>query len=174
MTQGMRDCPFCGNEVPLGASRCKHCFSDLAANAGGRKSNPFTFLLVLGLILLAVGGWMAQSNVNQSHLGNVTVDVREKRIVMVHVGSGMLPRTEQVFWDDIAHLETVAEERSLGGEFWEVRAVKNGGERILLNRSEGDLKGYTAALSKRLDGKESVFTDLRKNRTPASGEGVIQ
>jgi hypothetical protein len=170
----MRDCPFCGNEVPLGAARCKHCFSDLAAGGAPPKSNPFVFMLLLGLVLLAVGGYMAQGDLNQSHLGNVTVDVREKRIVMVHVGRGKEPRTEQVFWNDIAHLETVANERSLGGVFWEVFAVKNGGERVLLNRSEGELKGYAANLAKRIDGKEVVLTDLRTNRAPANGEGVIQ
>lgn len=152
MSQNMIDCPVCKNEVPLGAPRCKHCFSDLSEHWEGtnlpRIGGLVVALVVLTLILGTTVGWAWQKVHVRSQLGLVTMDPREQRVVLVYTHSDKPPTTRQVAYRDIASIEMEGVQQPMGGNVWSVFAVTTVGERVLLNRSKAaPLDGYANSVA---------------------------
>jgi hypothetical protein len=158
----MRDCPFCRNEVPVGAPRCKHCFGDLVQDARKGGGGSLSALFTLLLLFAAIGTWVWFSTQAQPQLAEVSIDGGEKRIVLVTRMPAGGFEANQVFFDDIANVEMEANEYSMGGTHFEVYVVKNGGERVLVNkRDEESLQPYAIELSERLDKQLTVVDNIR-------------
>ena len=89
----MQDCPSCGNEIPVSATRCKYCFHDLSADEASNKraGGVLVGVLLLVLVFVAAGFWTYNSVFDQEQLGNVTIDPKERRIVLVYTGFGKEP-----------------------------------------------------------------------------------
>ncbi len=131
----MIDCPFCGNEVPVGAQRCKHCFSELdAATAPQKKSGLLIGVVIFGLIISVSVLWLYKSIHNRNPLEKYTIDTREQRIVMVYRTSGET-ETRQIHFDEVASVEMEAGSFLLGGYHYELFLVTTAGERVLLKQS---------------------------------------
>ena len=85
----MIDCPHCNNEVPQGAPRCKHCFSDLQEYWEGpsRKGNPMLPVFLLAVVLTGVGFGVWNQVKFQGQLGMSVVDPREERVLLVYTST---------------------------------------------------------------------------------------
>lgn len=164
MNPGMRDCTYCGNEVPAGAARCKHCFGDLSGDAAPKRGTPMLALLVLGLIFVAGGGAVALSRKTEVFLGHVSVDPREERLILLYVQEGAPVTTRQLFWNDIASFEVLVQDRSLGAPHFQAFAVLTGGEKVELDDSEQDLQPFAYQIAKQVGDKSVTFNDQRKHK----------
>ncbi len=165
MTQEMTDCPVCKNEVPKGAPRCKHCFSDLVEHwAGGPEGggNPLLPVILLGLVFFACGSWVYWTVQHQDQLGQVTVDPREERVVVVYTSTHTEPTTRQVYFSDVASIEMEANQNFLGGNQWLVYLVTTSGERILINRSRTTpLEAYASNIAQHTNKQLTIINNIR-------------
>jgi hypothetical protein len=169
----MVDCPVCSNEVPLGAPRCKHCFSDLGEHweGGGGPSvlGPIAGVLIMALVMAGAIGWAYSNVYQQGQLGLVSVDDSEQRMVLVYTAPDKPPRTRQFFFKDIASIEMEGREVIMAGQFWSVFLVTTGNERVLLKRSEAQpLEDYANNLAA-ATGKQLTIINHVKSGQDMSG-----
>ena len=163
MTQEMTDCPVCKNEVPKGAPRCKHCFSDLTEHwEPASVGNPLPAVLLLALVFLAATSWVYWTLNNQEQLGQVTLDPREERIVVVYTSTTQAPRTQQIFFNDVASIEMEANQNFLGGNQWLVYVVTTSGDRVLINRSRTTgLEAYASNIAQHTNKQLTIINNIR-------------
>ena len=163
MSQPMQDCPSCGNEIPVTATRCKHCFHDLsAADAPKKSSGAIVGVIVLLLVFVVVGGWMYQAVFTQDQLGNVTIDPKEQRVVLVYTGLGKEPTTRQVSFDDVVSVEMQAGQYLIGGSHYEVYLVLRDGEKVLVNKStDATLEDYANTVAKHTNKSLTIINNIR-------------
>ena len=162
----MTDCPVCNNEVPLGAPRCKHCFSDLAAywDGSSRKKTrgPLIGVTLLLLLFLAAGFWVYYSVFNRTQLGLVTIDPELERIVLVYTSTNAEPTTNQIRFGEVASIEMEAGAYFLGGNHWSVYVVTTGGERVLVNRSEEvPLESYANNIAQHTNKQLTIINNIK-------------
>jgi len=160
----MTDCPVCKNEVPKGAPRCKHCFSDLAEHWEGpvQGGNPLPGVLLLALVFVAAISGVYWTINNQEQLGQVTLDPREERIVVVYTSTTDQPRTRQIFFNDVASIEMEANQNFLGGNQWLVYVVTTDGERVLINRSrDTPLESYASNIAQHTNKQLTIINNIR-------------
>jgi hypothetical protein len=161
----MRDCPFCHNEVPVGASRCKHCFNGLTVGEDERTGNPVLGLVVLLLVFVAAGGWSVSSLYQQEQLGNVTIDTAGERIVLVYTGLDKEPTTRQLDFERLSGVEMHAGDYMLGGSHWEVYVITTEGERVLVNKSQAKtLEQYARTVSKHTGKQLTIINNIQAGR----------
>jgi len=161
----MRDCPSCGNEIPVAATRCKYCFADLSVRDEPRNNAPFVGLLLLALVVVAAGWWAYSSMYGGTQLGNVTLDPSENRVVLVYTAIGKDPTTRQVSFDEITGVEMQANESPLGGIIFEVYLLVQGGERLLINRSTGEtLEAYAGTVAKHTNKALTIISNIRTGK----------
>ena len=161
----MRDCPFCHNEVPVGASRCKHCFNDLTANEDGGKGSPVLGLVLLLLVFVAAGGWSFSTLHEQEQLGNVTIDPSGERIVLVYTGIDKEPTTLQIEFEKLSGVEMHAGDYMFGGSHWEVYVITTEGERVLVNKSQANtLEEYARTVSKHTGKQLTIINNIKAGR----------
>ena len=164
MTQEMTDCPVCKNEVPRGAPRCKHCFSDLVEHWSGGQTgnNPLWGVIVLGLVFAVASSWVYYTINNQEQLGQVTVDPKEERIVLVYTSTKDEPTTRQIYYDQVASIEMEANQNFVGGNQWMVYLVTTDGERVLVNRSRSQgLEAYASNLASHTNKQLTIINNIR-------------
>ena len=164
MTQEMTDCPVCKNEVPRGAPRCKHCFSDLTEHWSGGQggSNPLWGVIVLGLVFAVASSWVYYTINNQEQLGQVTVDPKEQRIVLVYTSTTNDPTTRQLYFNDVSGIEMEANQNFVGGNQWLVYLVTTDGERVLVNRSRDQgLEAYATNLQQHTNKPLTIINNIR-------------
>lgn len=131
----MMDCPSCSNEVPHGAPRCKHCFSDLTqhwegATSGGNPMIPV--ILLAGLLAAASYGVWAQIG-SQGQLGMSVVDPREERVLLVYTSTLSDPTITQLPFSQLSGVELHSKATMQGGT-WELFLLA-GDERISIDKS---------------------------------------
>jgi len=159
----MQDCPSCGNEIPVSATRCKYCFHDLSEDREQKKAGgAIVGLVLLALVFVAAGFWTFQSVFEQSQLGNVTIDPIERRVVLVYTALGEDPTTRQVSFDNVASVQLEAGQYLLGGNHFEVYLVLNDGERLLINKStEEPLENYANTVAKHTNKSLTIINHVR-------------
>ena len=162
----MTDCPVCSNEVPLGAPRCKHCFSDLApywdGSARKRSRGPVVGVALLLLLFIAVGSWAYYTVFNRTQLGLVTIDPELERIVLVYTSTTAQPTTKQIKFPEVASIEMEAGQYFLGGSHWSVFVVTTTGERVLVNRSESvPLEQYANNIAQHTNKQLTIINNIR-------------
>lgn len=142
-----KECPSCYADVPVVASRCKHCFHDFT-EAPPKKSNNLVGFLVLIVALVAIGSgtfWYVSHGMASER---ILVDAETQSIVVTRT-SGSGTTTERV---DFAAIEKV--EYIMGGktETFEIVAVTSQGDRYIIQAS-GDkpLKGHAEHIAAVID-----------------------
>ena len=121
----MIDCPSCSNEVPQGAPRCKHCFSDLTEHWDGpvSRGNPLLPVILLSLLLAGVSFWVWDHVSNQQQLGAMVIDKDGERVVLVYTSTFSEPTTNQIAFSEIKEIELHAARKTLQGVGSEVLLV---------------------------------------------------
>lgn len=137
-----KTCPSCGEDVPVAAPRCKHCFHDFTETP--KRSNGLVGLLVLiaAMALLGAGTFWFVSNRQAQE--KILVDEETNSIVFTTKYSDRT-ETDRVRFDEVANVELL-----MGGSeaTWEVAIVTLSGERRTINLSEDkSLKGYADHIS---------------------------
>jgi len=137
-------CPSCDAEVPVVASRCKHCFHDFSEGPIKKSSGGLIGLLILLVALSVVGaGTFSYLYYFNSHK-RVVVDA-ESQAIIISSTSASGPTTERIEFSSVEKLEYV-----LGGEkdTFEIVAVTSDGSRYITHRSsERPLKGQAEHLA---------------------------
>jgi hypothetical protein len=133
----MIDCPSCNNEVPHGAPRCKHCFSDLTEHWAKptSKGNPMLPVFLLALLLVGVGLGVWNQVQFQGQLGMSVVDPREERVILVYTSTTSEPDVKQLNFSDIKAVELHISD-SMQGASQEIILV-TGEESVTIEKSTG-------------------------------------
>ena len=164
----MFDCPFCGNEVPTGAHRCKECFNDLTDVATVSLRGPIIGVILLALVLGAAGMWSWNTRYNQGQLGNAVVDQSHNRVVLIYTSTASQPETRQINFSDIASVEMEARDFILAGSIWEVFLVTSSNERVLLKTSlKASLETYAATIAQQTNKQLTIINKIK------GGEGFL-
>ena len=134
----MIDCPFCNNEVPVGAPRCKHCFSDLTEHWAGpsRSGNPLLPVFILALLLGLVGAGVWNQVQFQGQLGMWQVDPREERVILVYTSTTAEANVKQLAFSDIKAVELHLSD-SMQGASQEILLV-TADESVTVEKSQGN------------------------------------
>jgi len=134
----MIDCPSCNNEVPHGAPRCKHCFSDLVEHWAGpaRGGNPLLPVFLLAILVLGVGLAVWNQVQFQGQLGMSVVDPREERVILVYTSTTSEPDVKQLAFSEINAVELHLSD-SMQGASQEVILIA-GKEEVTIEKSTGN------------------------------------
>ena len=138
MTQPMIDCPSCHNEVPVGAPRCKHCFSDLTEHWAGptRGGNPLLPVFILAVLLGVVSMGVWNQVQFQGQLGMSVVDPREERVILVYTSTTSEANVKQLAFANIKAVELHLSD-SMQGANQEILLVTSD-ESVTLEKSTGN------------------------------------
>lgn len=141
-----KTCPSCSAEVPVEASRCKHCFHDFTEDPP-KKSSP---LVLLGFLaaMLVVGGATLAYIFHFRTAERIVVDQETHSIVITRTASTGTD-TERVSFDRISKVEHV-----MGGEdaMFEVVAVTSDGQRYIVQSSaDKPLTGHAQHIASVID-----------------------
>ena len=142
-----KECPSCYADIPVVASRCKHCFHDFNEEPPKKTNNLVGFLGLL-LLLVAIGSatfYYVSQDLEQER---ILVDAESQSIVVTRT-SGKGTTTERVNFADIEKVEYI-----MGGETrtFEIVAVTSHGDRYIIQAS-GDkpLKGHAEHIAAVID-----------------------
>jgi len=172
MSIPMIDCPFCRNEVPAGAPRCKDCFNDLSEYKPVQIKGLVVGVILLALVFGAAGMWSWQTHYNHGQLGNAIVDKDQNRVVLIYTSTMSRPSTQQLAFDDIASVELVARDFVLAGSMWEVFLVTSNSERILMKLStKKSLESYAASIAQQLNKQLTIVNKIRSGTDFFGNEG---
>ncbi len=150
-----KTCPSCNADVPVEASRCKHCFHDFS-EVPKKKGNPMVALLGFILLLCVVGGGTFYFIGQRSASERTVVDPETQSIVFTKKFADHT-ETNRVAFSEIAKIEHI-----FGGPHatFEVVAVGNDGTRYTIKESNdttlaGDAEQMASIMKKPLE-------DIRK------------
>ena len=151
-----KTCPNCGAEVPLAATRCKHCFYEFEKSPKNRSSGLLLILgLVVAMVLSGAGVMYYLLNV-QSVKRNVVIDQETHSIVWTRTYADKV-ETERLPFDDVVKVEHI-----FGGKdaTFEVVVITTNGERKVLNQSDdAPLTSYAEHVAHVMD---KPFLNIRK------------
>lgn len=141
-----KTCPSCGTDVPSVASTCKSCFHDFNAVVE-KKTNPLIVLLGT-LVLMSVVGAAAFAHLYYYNAQeNIVVDAETQSIVVTRVTASKTT-SDRILFSDVVKVEHV-----MGGEsaMFEVIAVTNTGERVLVQQSDKPIRGHAEHIASIID-----------------------
>lgn len=165
-----KTCPSCGADVPVVASRCKHCFFDFTADtAESKKSNAIVGLLGFIFVLLLIGAGTAYSLAGSQKAEKVIIDQETKSIIYTRT-SATGTETERVNFDQIEKVKHI-----IGGEdaMYEVIAVGRDGKDYRLKLSpDQNLNGDGAHLAKIMNKPFEEISTIPGKETITSGAGL--
>ena len=130
----MKTCPSCDEDVPVAASRCKHCFHDF--NEVSVKNNALLPIMA-GLAAMAVIGagtlyWIVSMPVEQ----RIFFDQETESVTWTTKYRGDKVTTERLNWSEIGKFEYVI---TSSGKH-RIEAVTITGERHLIEEDTSPLK----------------------------------
>jgi hypothetical protein len=139
LSQPMIDCPSCSNEVPHGAPRCKHCFSDLTEHwaAPSHNRNAMLPVFLLAILLAGVGFGVWNQVQFQGQLGMSVVDPRGERVILVYTSTTSEPDVKQLNFSEINAVELHISD-SIQGATQEVILVTSD-ESVTIEKSHGSV-----------------------------------
>jgi hypothetical protein len=148
----MKTCPSCDTDVPVAASKCKHCFHDF--NDVPVKSNGILPILA-GLATMALIGagtlyWIISMPVEQK----ILMDQETQSVIWTTKYRGDKVSTERLEWSKIGKLEYII--TSSGTH--RIEAVTTTGERKVIEEDTAPLK-KTAERYAALTQKPLEFVD---------------
>ncbi len=127
-----KTCPSCMEDVPVDASRCKHCFHDFTEEPVVKKNGLLglmTLLAAMGIIGAATF-WFTSTH--QFQQAPTRLDVETQQIIITTVTKDG-PHVTRVSYGEVARIEYVLK----GEDFMhEVVAVTRTGERHLIEASK--------------------------------------
>ena len=138
-----KTCPSCNADVPVEASRCKHCFHDFS-EVPKKKGNPMVALLAFILLLCMVGGGTFYFIGQRSASERTVVDPETQSIVFTKKFADHT-ETDRVAFADIAKIEHI-----FGGPHatFEVVAIGTDGTRYTIKESnDSTLIGYAEQMA---------------------------
>jgi ribosomal protein L40E len=137
-------CPQCSNEVPDYAKVCKHCFYDFAA----KPERKFPLGLSMGLFLISVVAMFGTQHLASSQIVKRYNLFPESQSLLIASASKDGITADRISFANIEHIEHIS-----GGELhsFEIVAVVNSGERILLQGSEKSLSSQAEEMSRKTD-----------------------
>jgi hypothetical protein len=141
-----KNCPHCGEEVPLEATRCKSCFQELAPPAKG-VSKPLIAAVIVVLMLVGAAGVFFIAN-RRAVTQNVVVD-KETQSIIISKKSGDGTDTRRIRFADVDKVELV-----VGGTtaVWAVYLLDPKDSRTLLHSSsDEDLTEYAQHVAAVMD-----------------------
>jgi hypothetical protein len=125
-----KSCPSCSAEVPQEALRCKHCFHDFNAEPE-KKNSPLPLLFFFALI--AMMGMGTFSYIYKNNAAERIVVDQETESIVITRKTASETTTRRISFASIDKVEHV-----MGGKksMFEVVAVTNSGDRVVLKRSD--------------------------------------
>ncbi|NOY26469.1 MAG: hypothetical protein GXP62_11405 [Oligoflexia bacterium] len=142
----MKTCPSCSSDVPNAANVCKHCFRDFN-EVVEKKTNPLIIMLGF-LVAMAVVGAGAFAHLYYNNTAERTVVDAETQSIVITRTTASNTTTERVPFSDITKVEHV-----MGGKkaMFEVVAVTDKGERVVIQTSDAPLNGNAEHLAAVMD-----------------------
>jgi hypothetical protein len=130
----MKTCPACDEDVPVAASRCKHCFHDF--NEVVVKTNGLLPIMA-GLAAMATIGagtlyWIISTPVEQK----ILMDQATESVIWTTKYRGDKVTTERLNWSNIGKLEYII---TSSGQHT-IEAVTITGDRKVIEQDTGPLK----------------------------------
>ncbi|MCB9758640.1 MAG: hypothetical protein H6739_02270 [Alphaproteobacteria bacterium] len=142
-----KTCPSCGEDVPVQAPRCKHCFHDFSEPVKKSNTGLIGFLGMLAAMAIIGTGtfWFVSQRQAQER---IVIDEDTHQITFV---KKYADRTESdvIKFDDITKVVVV-----MGGSqaTWVVQVVTlDGQERVVNESNDGSLKGYAEHIAAVMD-----------------------
>ena len=160
----MFDCPHCNCEVPVGAQRCKDCFSDLTVVEKRSLTGPVVGLLLLTLLVGAAGMWAWNVRYHRGQLGNAVVDHSEQRVVLVYTSTFRQPKAQQVGFDEVKQVLLEGRQFIMAGDLWKVSLVLTNGEQLLLRTGTTSLEIYAQSIAQQLNKELHFINKLGSGR----------
>jgi len=159
------DCPQCGEEILSSASKCRHCFADLAPEDTRGHRRTIIGLLVFLVIIVGIGIGGLKIAKGTPSLANVTIDEGTGRIVLVWTKYDDEPETLPIAFEDITEVEYVAGSHLLGGHYWSVSVITVDGEKYEINHStDKNLKGYAETVAAKTGARFRPINKVRSGR----------
>ena len=166
-----KTCPSCGADVPIVASRCKHCFFDFTADAAeSKKSNAIVGLLGFIFVLLLIGAGTAGMLADSQRAEKVIIDQETKSIVYTRT-SATGTETERVNFDQVQKVKHV-----VGGKdaLYEVIAVGNNGKEYRLKLSpDQNLSSDGSHIAKIMGKPFEEISTIPGQEAPGVSPGVL-
>ena len=127
-----KTCPSCMEDVPVVASRCKHCFHDFTEAPPKKKNGLLGLMILLALMGVTGAGFIYASNKQMVVQAETKLDGETQQIIITHITKDERKVT-LVPYADVARVEYV-----LGGDDYlhEVVVVTAKGERHMIDASE--------------------------------------
>ena len=137
-------CPQCSNTVPEYAKLCKHCFYDFSA----KNERKFPIGLAGGLFAISLLAMFGTQHLASSQIVKRYNLFPESQSLLIASASKDGITADRISFANIEHLEHIS-----GGDIhgFEIVAVINTGERILLQGSEKSLSTQAEEMSRKTD-----------------------
>lgn len=165
-----KTCPSCGADVPIVASRCKHCFFDFTADAAEtKKSSAIVGLLGFIFVLLLIGAVTAGSLADSQRAEKVIIDQETKSIVYTRT-SATGTETERVNFEQVQKVKHI-----VGGKdaLYEVIAVGTNGKEYRLKLSpDKNLSGDGEHIAKIMGKPFEEISTIPGQETPGTSTGA--
>ncbi|MCB9777492.1 MAG: hypothetical protein H6742_02915 [Alphaproteobacteria bacterium] len=141
-----KTCPSCGAEVPTVAAVCKHCFHDFN-EVPEKKTNPIVIFLGV-LVLMSVVGAGLFAHLYYTNAAEKTVVDQETQSIVITRTTAAKTSTERITFAEVAKIEHV-----MGGDtaMFEVVAVTDDGQRVVIQTSDRPLKGHAEHIAAVMD-----------------------
>lgn len=139
-----KTCPHCEKDVPEYAKLCKYCFEDFS-NKPARK---FPLGLSIGLFVISIIAMFGTEHLASSQVVKRYNLFPESKALLIASSSRSGITADRIPFSDITHLEHIS-----GGDThrYEIVAVINNGERILLKGSESELVSDAEDMAQKTD-----------------------
>ena len=160
-----KTCPSCMADVPVVASRCKHCMHDFTQKPKSSSGGPLAFLGMLALMAM-IGGGVFYYVQGRAAAEKIVIDEETSSVIITKKYADST-ETDRIMFDEVAKLELVT-----GGSAatWEVVLITHGDERKTIRLSDDkSLKGYAEHVASVMDkplverSEARGFGDLGKN-----------
>jgi hypothetical protein len=156
-----KDCPSCGAEVPVGATRCKECFHDFTDDRGSGKLVWLGPLIVLGSIaLMAISGSLILLFIWSQPVEIRALVDQETRSVVWTTKYRTGVETDRLMFDQVVKIEHTGS----GGTFQVVAVTVDGDRRVITEAEQpldGDARHYAQMMEKPFEDVDPVVNRTR-------------